>query len=78
MLPVDAVANVSIRLAPGQQVDEIAAAMERLLREAAPPEAELEIELLSAAPPGIVSPGRQGGAAGAGRVRAHGRACGRR
>ncbi len=56
MLPVDAIANVSIRLAPGQQLDEIAPAMERLLREAAPPGSELELELLSAAPPGMVSP----------------------
>jgi acetylornithine deacetylase/succinyl-diaminopimelate desuccinylase-like protein len=56
VLPVDAIANVSIRLAPGQQLDEIASAMERLLHEAAPPGTELELELLSAAPPGMVSP----------------------
>ena len=46
VLPVEAVANLSIRLAPGQGVDEIAPALERLLREAAPEGAELEIELL--------------------------------
>ena len=57
VLPVLAVANVSIRLAPGQQVQEIAAAFERLVREAAPRGAELEIELLSAAPAGVVPPG---------------------
>ncbi len=34
--PVHAEANVSIRLAPGQDVEQIAAAFERLLREAAP------------------------------------------
>jgi acetylornithine deacetylase/succinyl-diaminopimelate desuccinylase-like protein len=31
--------------------------VERLLREAAPPGAELEVELWSAAPPGLVPPG---------------------
>ena len=36
VLPVEAVANLSIRLAPGQTVEEIAPALERLLREAAP------------------------------------------
>ena len=36
VLPVEAVANVSIRLAPGQKVEEIAPEVERLLREAAP------------------------------------------
>ena len=36
VLPVEAVANVSIRLAPGQEVEEIAPEVERLLREAAP------------------------------------------
>jgi acetylornithine deacetylase/succinyl-diaminopimelate desuccinylase-like protein len=55
VLPVQAVANVSIRLAPGQQVPEIVAAFERLLRDAAPPGAELEVELLSSAPPGVVA-----------------------
>jgi acetylornithine deacetylase/succinyl-diaminopimelate desuccinylase-like protein len=56
VLPVEAVANVSIRLAPGQQLDEVAQAMERLLREAAPAGTELELELQSASPPGMVSP----------------------
>jgi acetylornithine deacetylase/succinyl-diaminopimelate desuccinylase-like protein len=56
VLPVQAIANVSIRLAPGQQVDEIAAAFEDLLRAAAPPGAELDIELLSSAPAGLVAP----------------------
>jgi acetylornithine deacetylase/succinyl-diaminopimelate desuccinylase-like protein len=56
VLPVTAVANVSIRLAPGQQADEIAAAFQRLMHEAAPPGAELEVELWSSAPAGIVAP----------------------
>jgi acetylornithine deacetylase/succinyl-diaminopimelate desuccinylase-like protein len=56
VLPVEAVANISIRLAPGQQVDEIAAELERLLRASVPEGAELEIELLSSSRPGLVSP----------------------
>jgi acetylornithine deacetylase/succinyl-diaminopimelate desuccinylase-like protein len=56
VLPVEAVANVSIRLAPGQQVAEIAAGLDALLREAAPPGAELDVRLLSCAPPGVVPP----------------------
>jgi acetylornithine deacetylase/succinyl-diaminopimelate desuccinylase-like protein len=56
VLPVAAEANVSIRLAPGQDVDEIAAAFERLLRDATPEGAELEIERWSSAPAGLISP----------------------
>lgn len=56
VIPVEAVANVSMRLAPGQQVAVIAAAFQRLLEEAAPPGAELEVELLSSAPPAVVPP----------------------
>jgi acetylornithine deacetylase/succinyl-diaminopimelate desuccinylase-like protein len=54
VLPVEAVANVSIRLAPGQNVAEIAAAFKRILCDAAPSGAELEVELRSSAPPGMV------------------------
>ena len=57
VLPVEAVANLSIRLAPGQSVDEIAPAVESLLREAAPEGAELAVELWSSSPPGLVPPG---------------------
>ncbi len=56
VIPVEAIANVSIRLAPGQQVSEIAAAFERIVKDAAPPGAELEVELLSRASPGLVAP----------------------
>jgi acetylornithine deacetylase/succinyl-diaminopimelate desuccinylase-like protein len=56
VLPVEAIANVSIRLAPGQQVEEIAGEVERLLRESAPEGAEVEIELWSSSPPGLVPP----------------------
>jgi acetylornithine deacetylase/succinyl-diaminopimelate desuccinylase-like protein len=56
VLPVHAIANVSIRLAPGQDPDRIAAELERLLRAAAPAGASLELERWSSAPPGLVSP----------------------
>jgi acetylornithine deacetylase/succinyl-diaminopimelate desuccinylase-like protein len=54
VLPVSAEANISIRLAPGQDVETIAGAVERLLREAAPEGTELEVVRLSAAPAGLV------------------------
>ncbi len=56
VLLVEAHANVSIRLAPGQDVKEIQSALERLLREVAPEEADVEVTLQSAAPPGLVDP----------------------
>ncbi len=56
VLPVQADANVSIRLAPGQQVEPVVDAFGRLLREAAPAGAELDVELLAAAPPAIMAP----------------------
>ena len=56
VLPVHAVANMSIRLAPGQKVDEIAAEVERLLRGSVPQGADLELECWSSSPPGLVSP----------------------
>jgi acetylornithine deacetylase/succinyl-diaminopimelate desuccinylase-like protein len=56
VLPVQAAANVSIRLAPGQDPAQIAEAFQGLLRDAAPPEADLEVELLSSAAPGLVPP----------------------
>jgi acetylornithine deacetylase/succinyl-diaminopimelate desuccinylase-like protein len=56
VLPVVAEANLSIRLAPGQDVDTIAAAVERLLRDATPDGAELELARLSWSPPGLVPP----------------------
>ncbi len=59
VLPVGAEANVSIRLAPGQDVEEVSAAFERILRDAAPRGAELEIERWSAAPAGLIPPEAQ-------------------
>ena len=56
VLPVSAEANVSIRLAPGQDPDEIYPVMERLIREAAPDGADVEVELWSSAPAGLVPP----------------------
>ena len=56
VLPVEAVANVSIRLAPGQSVEQIVPEVERLLREAAPEGADVQVELWSSSPPGLVSP----------------------
>ena len=56
VLPVVAEANVSIRLAPGQHPDEIGGALDRLLREAAPEGADLEIEHWSSSLPGVVPP----------------------
>jgi acetylornithine deacetylase/succinyl-diaminopimelate desuccinylase-like protein len=56
VLPVEAHANLSIRLAPGQDPEQIAPEVDRLLREAAPDGAELEITRLSSARPGLVDP----------------------
>ncbi|HYT51936.1 MAG TPA: M20/M25/M40 family metallo-hydrolase [Gaiellaceae bacterium] len=59
VLPAEAHANVSIRLAPGQDPDQIAAEAERLLGEAAPEGAELEITRLSSSPSGLIDPDSQ-------------------
>jgi acetylornithine deacetylase/succinyl-diaminopimelate desuccinylase-like protein len=56
VLPVRAVANVSVRLAPGQDPDTIAAAFEQMIEAAAPDGAELKVERWSSARPGIVPP----------------------
>jgi acetylornithine deacetylase/succinyl-diaminopimelate desuccinylase-like protein len=57
VIPVEAEANVSIRLVGDQDPAVIAPAFERLLREAAPAGAELDITLLSSAPPGLIPAG---------------------
>lgn len=54
VLPVRARANVSVRLAPGQDAQKIASALERLLRYAAPEGAELQLTLLSSSSPALV------------------------
>ena len=56
VIPVVAEANLSIRLAPGQVPEEIVPEVERLLRESAPAGAEIEVELWSSAPPGLIPP----------------------
>jgi acetylornithine deacetylase/succinyl-diaminopimelate desuccinylase-like protein len=53
-LPVEAYARFTIRLAPGQELQRIQDAAERLLREAAPEGAELEIKRENSARPGLV------------------------
>ena len=53
VLPVEARANVSIRLAPGQEPEAIRAVFERLVRESLPAGAELEIELRNSARPAL-------------------------
>lgn len=56
VIPIEAHANVSLRLAPGQDPDVVAAAFERLLRAAVPAGADVWVDLLSTAPPGLVAP----------------------
>jgi acetylornithine deacetylase/succinyl-diaminopimelate desuccinylase-like protein len=55
-LIVEAEARFTIRLAPGQDPDAIAAAAEKLIREAMPKEAEVELIRENSAPPGVFSP----------------------
>jgi acetylornithine deacetylase/succinyl-diaminopimelate desuccinylase-like protein len=56
VLPVLAEANLSIRLAPGQDVQTIADTVERLLSEAVPAGAELAVQRFSSAPAGLIAP----------------------
>jgi acetylornithine deacetylase/succinyl-diaminopimelate desuccinylase-like protein len=54
-LSVEASGEFSVRLAPGQDVQTIGAAAERLVREAAPPGAEVDVRWIGSAP-GLVPP----------------------
>jgi acetylornithine deacetylase/succinyl-diaminopimelate desuccinylase-like protein len=56
VLPVEAQANISIRLAPGQSPAEIAPVLEQMLHEATPDGASLQVELWSTGDPGFVDP----------------------
>jgi acetylornithine deacetylase/succinyl-diaminopimelate desuccinylase-like protein len=56
VLPVEAYANVSIRIAPGQKAADVTETFERLLREAAPAGAEVEVELQSRSEPALIVP----------------------
>src|ERR671924_329716 len=55
-LVVEAEARFTIRLAPGQDPDTIAAAAERLFRAAVPDGARVEMERENSAPPGVFAP----------------------
>ncbi|HJS49509.1 MAG TPA: M20/M25/M40 family metallo-hydrolase [Gaiellaceae bacterium] len=57
VVPVEARANVSIRLAPGQDPDEIRGVFERLVRDTLPDGADLEIELRNRARPALTASG---------------------
>ncbi len=59
VLPVEAQANVSIRLAPGQSAAEIVPVFERLLREAAPVGTALDVVVRSTGEPAHVDPQAQ-------------------
>ena len=59
IVPVAAEANVSIRLAPGQDAEQIAAEFERLLRDAVPAGAELEMTRLATGDAGLIDPDSQ-------------------
>ncbi len=56
VLPVEAHANVSMRLAPGQTTAQMAPVFEQLLRDAAPEDATVDVELWSTGEPGYVDP----------------------
>lgn len=56
VIPVEASANVSMRLAPGQKTAVVAPAFERLLREAAPAGAEIQLDLWTKSEPCLVAP----------------------
>jgi len=55
-VPAAAQANFSVRLAPGQDVATIGETVKRLVREAAPAGAQVDIEAAASAAPGLVSP----------------------
>ena len=55
-LVVDAHARFTIRLAPGQDIEQVQAAAEKLMRAAVPKGAELEITRENSAPPGRMPP----------------------
>jgi acetylornithine deacetylase/succinyl-diaminopimelate desuccinylase-like protein len=56
VLPVEAQANVSMRLAPGQDPRHVAETFERLVRGAAPAGARVEVDLWTSSDPALVSP----------------------
>jgi len=54
VIPVEAQANLSIRLVGDQRPEEIIAALERLLRESAPDGVDVEVDVWAQSPPGLV------------------------
>jgi acetylornithine deacetylase/succinyl-diaminopimelate desuccinylase-like protein len=56
VIPIRASANVSVRVVAGQDNATIAAAFGELIAAAAPAGAELDVQLLASAPPGLVPP----------------------
>jgi len=56
VIPVDACANVSMRLAPGQETAVLVPVFQRLVREAAPAGADVEVELWTKGEPALVAP----------------------
>ena len=57
VIPVVAQANVSMRLAPGQRREDVAPVFQRLLRDAAPPGADIEVRLWTQSEAALVPPG---------------------
>jgi acetylornithine deacetylase/succinyl-diaminopimelate desuccinylase-like protein len=55
-IPAAAQANFTIRLAPGQDLETIAAVAEKLVRQAAPKGAQVDVEVESSARPALMSP----------------------
>jgi acetylornithine deacetylase/succinyl-diaminopimelate desuccinylase-like protein len=55
VIPVEAQANVSLRLAPGQDPRELGPVFERLVREAAPEGAQVDVVLWTTGEPALVS-----------------------
>jgi acetylornithine deacetylase/succinyl-diaminopimelate desuccinylase-like protein len=55
-IPAAAQANFSVRVAPGQDVETVTAAVERLVRAAAPESAQVSLVAEASARPGLVSP----------------------
>jgi acetylornithine deacetylase/succinyl-diaminopimelate desuccinylase-like protein len=56
VLPVEAQANVSIRLAPGQNPQEVAKVFESMVLDAAPAGARVEVVLWTSSSPALISP----------------------
>jgi acetylornithine deacetylase/succinyl-diaminopimelate desuccinylase-like protein len=57
VIPALGEANLSMRLAAGQDPDAMFGAVEKLLREAAPAGADVELEKMASGRPGLVAPG---------------------